>query len=139
MDGEKKRVLVVDDDADIQQVVKILLRRAGLDIVSAETARAAQTILGAGPPPDLVILDLMMPEVSGLDFLRQMRADGSFKHLPVLVLSALIESDDIREALTAGADRYLTKPYIANNLVSIVQEMIRAGRIPPKTGTLSLS
>ena len=123
-----KRVLVVDDDVEIQQLVRILLRRAGIDAILADGAVAAARILKLQPLPDLMILDLMMPEVSGIDFLKQIRAKETLCDLPVLVLSALIETEDIRGALSAGADRYLTKPYIANNLVTIVEEMMRHGR-----------
>jgi two-component system, OmpR family, phosphate regulon response regulator PhoB len=123
-----KRVLVVDDDAEILQLVRVLLRRIGLETILADGAASAAHILKTQPRPDLMILDLMMPGVSGVEFLRQMRSKAAFDDLPVLVLSALIESDDIRSALGAGADRYLTKPYIANNLVSIVQEMLKSGR-----------
>lgn len=78
--------------------------------------------------PQLLILDLMLPDISGLEFLRQLRSKRAFDDLPVLVLSALIESENIREALNSGADRYLTKPYIANNLVVIAQDMLKTGR-----------
>ncbi len=70
----------------------------------------------------------MLPDVSGIEFLRQMRAKSEYDDVPVLVLSALIDPEKIRAALDAGADRYLTKPYIANNLLTVVQDMLRTGR-----------
>ena len=94
----------------------------------AENATDAAQELRSGSLPDLVILDMMLPDVSGVEFLRQMRAKSTYDQLPVLILSALIDPERIRAALDAGADRYLTKPYIANNLLTVVQDMLRTGR-----------
>jgi two-component system, OmpR family, phosphate regulon response regulator PhoB len=126
--SERKRVLIVDDDPEIQMLVEHLLKRLGLETVVAGSATEAARILRDTTLPDLMILDMMLPEVSGVEFLRQMRMKDMFQTLPVLVLSSLSEQEQIREALDAGADRYLTKPYIGNNLVSIAQEMLRSGR-----------
>lgn len=128
MDSESKRVLIVDDDPDIQQLIRLLLARIGVSATAAGTATEAARLLRIPPLPDLIVLDLMLPEVSGMEFLRQMRAKALFDELPVLVLSALVDSEHIREALDAGADRYLTKPYIASNLTTIVLDMLRTGR-----------
>lgn len=128
MNSESKRVLIVDDDPDIQQLIRLLLARIGVDATTAGSAMEAARILRTPPLPDLMILDLMLPEINGTDFLRQMRAKELFDDLPVMVLSALIDSEHIREALDAGADRYLTKPYIASNLTTIVLDMLRTGR-----------
>lgn len=126
--ASKKRVLVVDDDPELLQLVRVLLSRINAEAITTDNANTAATLLRGGPPPDLLILDLMLPEVSGIEFLRQLRADPVYNKLPVLVLSALVDPDRIRAALDAGADRYLTKPYIANNLVTVVQEILRTGR-----------
>jgi DNA-binding response OmpR family regulator len=124
----KKRVLVVDDDQELLNLIRVLLSRLGVDVTTAQTAAAAAQLLKNPPLPDLLILDLMLPDVSGVDLLKQMRTKSMFDSLPVLVLSALIDPSQIREALDAGADRYLTKPYIANNLISVAGEMLRTGR-----------
>jgi DNA-binding response OmpR family regulator len=126
--SESKRVLIVDDDPDIQQLIRLLLARIGVDSMTAGTATEAARLLRTPPLPDLIILDLMLPEINGVEFLRQMRAKSLFEDVPVMVLSALIDSEHIREALDAGADRYLTKPYIASNLTTIVLDMLRTGR-----------
>lgn len=124
----KKRILVVDDDEALQKLVQVLLERAGMEAIPAMTAAQAAQILRAKPLPDLVLLDMMLPDVSGLELLRQMRTKDVFDDLPVLILSALADPNQIREGLAAGADRYLTKPYLANNLISTVQEILRTGR-----------
>ncbi|MCS7070767.1 MAG: response regulator [Anaerolinea sp.] len=125
---EKRRVLAVDDDPELLQLVIALLKRINIETIGAENAVQAAQILRQPPLPDLLILDLMLPDISGIDFLKQMRARPIFDNLPVLVLSALAEPQEIRAALDAGADRYLTKPYLATNLLSVVQEVLRTGR-----------
>lgn len=128
MSVRSKRVLIVDDDIELLQLVCFLLDRINVETTTAKNAADAAKILREPPLPDLLILDLMLPGISGMEFLRQMRARSVFDQLPVLVLSALIDPNQIREALDSGADRYLTKPYIANNLLTVVQEMLRTGR-----------
>mgnify|MGYP001241908199 CR=1 FL=1 len=125
---EKPRVLVVDDDPALQKLVATLLQRAGMDSIGALTASSAAEVLKQRPLPNVIVLDMMLPDTSGVEFLRQMRTKEMFDALPVVVLSALADPDQIREALNAGADRYLTKPYIVNNLISTVQDLVRNGR-----------
>ena len=129
MSADKKRVLVVDDDPELLRLVEVLLRRTGVDVLTAEDAHAARTTLEAQPSlPDLMILDIMLPDISGIDFLRQMRKERNYDGLPVLILSALIDPEQMRVALDAGADRYMTKPYVAKTLLSVTQEMLHGGR-----------
>ncbi len=125
---EKSRVLVVDDDPGLHKLVVILLQRAGMEPISAMNATEAAQKLRERPLPDVIVLDLMLPDVSGIDFLKQMREKKVFENLPVVILSALADPDQIREGLQSGADRYLTKPYLANNLVSTLQEVLKSGR-----------
>lgn len=126
---KKHLVLVVDDDDALQKLVVTLLQRANFDTVSAMNASEAAAVLRKHPLPDAVLLDLMLPEVSGIEFLKQMRSKIAFDNLPVVILSALADPEQIREGLEAGADRYLTKPYLANNLVKTIQDVIRMGRV----------
>jgi two-component system phosphate regulon response regulator PhoB len=122
-------ILVVDDDPGVLKLVETLLTRAGMQPILAENALKAAQALKSKPLPQVMVLDLMLPDVSGIDFLKQMRAKPNFDDLPVLILSALADPAQIREGLSAGADRYLTKPYLANNLISTLQEMLRTGRV----------
>lgn len=119
---------MVDDDPSLQKLVTVLLKRADMEPISAMTAGEAAQILRQKPLPHLVLLDLMLPEVSGIDFLKQMRSKTYFDDLPVIILSALADPNQIRDGLAAGADRYLTKPYLANNLIRTIQEVLRDGR-----------
>lgn len=124
----KPRVLVVDDDKGLQTLVATLLQRAEMEPIVVGTATDAANELRQRPLPDVVLLDLMLPDVSGIQFLRQIRDNHDYDTLPVVILSALADPDQIREGLQAGADRYLTKPYLTNNLVTTLQEVLRMGR-----------
>jgi len=126
----KLRILVVDDDPALQKLVVTLLQRADFEPISATTATEAAQVLKSPQLPDLVVLDLMLPEISGIEFLKQIRSKRVFDQLPVIILSALADPAQIREGLAAGADRYLTKPYLANNLIKTINEVIKAGRKP---------
>ena len=121
------RILLVEDDPSTAQAITTMLRKETWIIDSTDLGEDGLD-LGKIYDYDLIILDLMLPEINGVEFLRQMRAKSLFDDVPVMVLSALIDSEHIREALDAGADRYLTKPYIASNLTTIVLDMLRTGR-----------
>ncbi|MDX1991117.1 MAG: response regulator [bacterium] len=124
----KPRILVIDDDPALQKLVSTLLERSGMSVMTATNATEAAQILKARPLPDAIVLDLMLPDISGIEFLRQMRQREAYQELPVLILSALADPEKIREGLSVGADRYLTKPYLGNNLVPTMQDLLRTGR-----------
>ncbi len=120
-------ILVVDDEAEIRKLVENLLGRVGLETLLAANVAEARQFL-AEHKPELIVLDLMMPEVSGIDFLKELRSDNQYDDLPVVILSALVDPLQIREGLDAGADRYLTKPYLSKNLIQTVQDILKRGR-----------
>ncbi len=122
-------ILVVDDDDSVLKLAEAILKRVGMQTVLAKNASEAASVLKGRQIPDLMVLDLMLPDVSGLEFLRQVRAKTNFDQLPVLILSAMADPDRIREGLSTGADRYLTKPYLSNNLAPTIQDMLRTGRV----------
>jgi DNA-binding response OmpR family regulator len=124
----KKRVLVVEDEPDIHEMVRILLERSGFEVVPTMNVEAAAEVLRIRPLPDVVLLDLMLPGIGGLELLRQMREKTYFDELPVIIVSALADPVKIKAGLDAGADRYLTKPGIPHNLVKTVQDVLRTGR-----------
>ena len=129
LDSEHKpRILVVDDDNSLLKLITVLLERAEMEPILAESAQQAAQILRNPPLPDVMLLDVMLPEISGIDFLKQMREKELFDKLPVIILSALADPDTIRDGLAAGADRYLTKPYLAKNLVKTLEEVLKTGR-----------
>jgi DNA-binding response OmpR family regulator len=123
------RVLIVDDDPDLQKLVSLLLQRSNMESISAAGPHAANQILQSQPLPDIMLLDLMMPEMNGVDFLKLVRTRSEYDSLPVIILSALADPLQIREGLNSGADRYLTKPYLTKNLVQTIHEVLKVGRV----------
>src|SRR5215212_4188512 len=120
------RVLVVDDDQDIRELVGHLLRRAGHDVVEAENGRAGLRALHASPP-DLVLLDVSMPELDGWQTLERIR---DLSDVPVLMLTARGDELERVRGLQAGADDYVVKPFGRQELLARVQALLRrsAGR-----------
>jgi DNA-binding response OmpR family regulator len=105
----EKTVLIIEDEEDAAELFAEMMRVSGFRVVKITSSAPAITTL-AGEKPDLVILDVMMPDISGLDVLRQMRLDPALAHIPVVVVSAKGTPSDIKTGMDAGAFTYLTKP-----------------------------
>ncbi|SHL39861.1 DNA-binding response regulator, OmpR family, contains REC and winged-helix (wHTH) domain [Streptomyces yunnanensis] len=129
--GEVKRVLVVDDDPTVSEVVAGYLDRAGFAvemIADGPTAVARAT----AQPPDLVVLDLMLPGMDGLEVCRRIREQGP---LPVIMLTARGDEEDRILGLEFGADDYVTKPFSPRELVLRVQSVLRRAGVPTTART----
>ena len=124
------RVLVADDDADIRFILRANLEAEGMAVDEASDGAQALA-LAAGLRPDVLILDVMMPERDGLDVLAALRADPDTADMPVLVLSAKAGDGDIWEGWRAGADIYLTKPFDVDLVVKHVRALA-GGRDGPE-------
>lgn len=122
-------VVVVDDDMELLKLIALLLRRIGAESHTFFDGHQALRHLDQHVP-NLIILDLMMPEIDGLEVLRRVRAQSRFDRVPILVLSAKADSQTIRTGLELGADGYITKPYIANTLIDRVRLLLSQGRTP---------
>jgi two-component system, OmpR family, KDP operon response regulator KdpE len=121
------RVLVVDDERQILRALKVILREAGYDVVEATTIEEALD-RAAVRPPDAAIVDLMLPDGSGVELCRHLR---EWSTMPILVLSAVGEEEAKVEALEAGADDYVTKPFGTRELVArLAAALRRAGEAP---------
>lgn len=116
---EDRTILVVDDDADIRMVLRTNLEEEGFAVREADGGAAAIESI-KGDPPDLVILDVMMPEVDGYDVLGDIRSKPEFEELPVVLLTARRQESDVWEGWSSGADYYMTKPFKMNELVRFV-------------------
>jgi two-component system phosphate regulon response regulator PhoB len=116
------KVLVVEDDLDIQDLVVALLSRAGYDVVVRDNGDAGLAA-AMSHLPDLVILDWMMPGLSGVEVCRAIRADPRTKNVAVLMLTSKAQEGDIDQAFTAGADDYMVKPFRGRELVSRVRAL----------------
>ena len=123
-----RRILVVDDDRDIRKLVAELLRRAGHDVREAENGRAGLRALHASPP-DLVLLDVSMPDLDGWQTLERIR---DLTDVPVLMLTARGDELERVRGLQAGADDYVTKPFGRQELVARVQALLRRAERRPE-------
>ena len=133
------KIVIVDDDHELLKLMALLLRRIGAQSQTFYDGRTAMQYLNM-ELPDLIILDLMLPDISGMDILSQIRAQERFDQVPVLILSAKADPGSIREGLANGADGYVTKPYIANSLIDRVRLLLKSGRstpVPPHTDELT--
>lgn len=121
------RILVIDDDVELLQMVRLILERAGFEVITSPDG-ADEIEKTRQLRPDLVILDLMMPEVDGFQVLQALRADPVVSDTPVLVLTARAQPVDREAALAARADDYLAKPISQKELVDRVQELLNRRR-----------
>ena len=119
-----KRVLVIEDDKDIIELVKYNLEKDGFQ-VAASVDGATGLAQVRKTPPDLLILDLMLPKLSGLEICKEVRKDVSLNRLPVLILTAKGEEADRVVGLELGADDYVTKPFSPRELVARVKALLR--------------
>ncbi|MEP7289983.1 MAG: response regulator [Chloroflexota bacterium] len=124
----KPMVLIVDDDEELLKLVALLLRRINIESVSCKNGASAIDQITNGDPMDMVILDLMLPDMHGYDVLRHIRTLSQMDGVPVLVLSAKADPTTIRMCLDNGADGYVTKPYLANTLISRVQTLLEPAK-----------
>ena len=104
-----RTVLIIEDEADAAELFAEMMRVSGFHVLKTTNSAPALSMMSANKP-DVVILDIMMPETSGLDILRQMRRDPALAGVPVVVVSAKSMPADIKNGMEAGASTYLTKP-----------------------------
>jgi two-component system, OmpR family, alkaline phosphatase synthesis response regulator PhoP len=116
------RVLVVDDDPNVRHLVVAYLEREGYEVREAADGPAALQAAETGEPPDLVVMDLMLPGMSGLQVSRKLNAR---QDVPILMLTARGEEDDVLRGFEAGADDYLVKPFSPRVLVARVRAILR--------------
>ena len=118
------RILVVDDVADNVEILRMRLSALGYDVDEANDGEQALAKVAADPP-DLVLLDIMMPKIDGLEVVRRMKADKSLPFIPVILVTAKATPKDVVTGLDAGGDDYLTKPIDHGALVARVRAMLR--------------
>ncbi len=121
------RLLVVDDEPNIRELLSASLRFAGFDVSAADTGAAALRMAGE-QRPDLVVLDVMLPDMDGFDVVRRLRAGGH--HVPVLFLTARDAVEDKVAGLTAGGDDYVTKPFSLDEVIARISAVLRRRGAP---------
>lgn len=133
MKKQKEKILVVDDDAAIQQMLDVRLRMAGYEVVVVGDGRSALDCFERDRPA-LIVLDVMLPQLNGCEVCRQLRQQSD---VPVIMLSALSEIKDRIEGLEAGADDYLVKPFSPRELEARIESILRRLREVSTTRSLS--
>ena len=117
------KILVVDDEPTIVRLMEFILARQGHEmIVAVNGEEALQKI--AAHQPDLVLLDIMMPRIDGYEVAQRVRADPKTASLPIIMLSAKAQDEDIRRGVEVGVDEYVTKPFTPDHLVQVVSEYL---------------
>lgn len=126
IDGEKVRALVVDDEASITQLISMALRYEGWDVETASTGQEALEKMRTFAP-DVVVLDIMLPDFDGMQLLSRIRSTGDM--CPVLFLTALDSVEDRVSGLTAGGDDYVVKPFSLEELIARLRGLVRRSQI----------
>ena len=121
-----KHILIVEDEQPIREMVMFALASAGYEAHEAADARQAQTVI-AERLPDLLLLDWMLPGISGIDFARRLKKDDLTRELPIIMLTARAEEADKVQGLESGADDYITKPFSPRELVARIRAVLRRG------------
>jgi DNA-binding response OmpR family regulator len=119
------RILIVDDEPNIVISLEFLMKREGYEVAIAPDGGAALAAPAAAPP-DLVILDVMLPKLNGFDVCRRMRADPRWRAIKVLMLTAKGRDSEVQKGLGLGADLYVTKPFSTKDLVVQVRQLLAA-------------
>jgi len=120
-----KKILVIEDEEDLNQTLSFNLENEGYKVTSALKGSEALEILENAPPPDLVILDLMLPDMPGLDICRHIRSKDNLKNISVIIVTAKGEEVDRVVGFELGADDYIVKPYSVRELMLRIQAQLR--------------
>lgn len=124
------RILVAEDERDIRELIAFTLRFAGFDVMLATNGAEAVELAEANPP-DLVILDVRMPKMSGYEACRRLKENPRTSSVPVVFLSAKGQDSEIQQGLASGADEYILKPFAPDELIQQVRDILnRASRNP---------
>jgi len=123
MTSPQKTVIIVEDEPDAAEMFAEMMRVSGYRVVKISSSTPAIGIIST-EKPDVVILDVMMPDISGLEVLRFMRREPELKNIPVILVSAKSMPSDIKVGMDAGASRYLTKPVSFLDLKEAVEEIV---------------
>jgi len=118
-----KKVLIVDDELNIVAALEFLLQKSGYEVMAAQNGDEALKRVESFAP-DLVLLDVMMPRISGYEVCRRMRERPEWKHIKIIMLSAKGREAEVSKGVSLGADLYVTKPFSNNELVGKIGELL---------------
>jgi CheY-like chemotaxis protein len=123
MNTKNKKILIVDDEADILTTFSNRLRLSGYQVVTASEGREALEKVDF-EKPDLILLDLMMPGIDGFSVLETLKSDPKRKRIPVIITSVKFHRDSIDKAAGLGADDYLSKPFVSSDLLRKIEKLL---------------
>jgi DNA-binding response OmpR family regulator len=123
VNNDQQVVLAADDDEDILELITFRLERSGYTVVQARDGEEAWNLAQA-QPPDLAVLDVMMPKLDGFELTRRMRAKPETERVPIILLTARAQDADVQQGFDAGADDYLRKPFSPQELRARVQAIL---------------
>ena len=119
----KKKILIVEDEESLLKLESILLTSRGYEVKGVADGRAALDALAA-MKPDLVLLDIMLPEMDGFEVSRQIKGDEATRHIPVIMLTAKKSREDMVKGEEVGADWYITKPFMSAMVIETIQRFL---------------
>ena len=128
MEFEKNRILIIEDESDIGELLEYNLQKEGYDTILANNGESGLQI-AKKEKPNLLILDLMLPGIDGLDVCRLIKSDSDIKDISIVMLTALGQEEDIVKGLESGADDYITKPFSFKVLIARIQSVLRRGQV----------
>ena len=123
--AEKLTLFLAEDEEGTAILLKFLLARVGYTVVHAADGQQAQTMIDQMSPPALVLLDIMLPYLNGLQLLAHIRQKAEWQHVPIIMLTADSNERDIQQALAAGANDYMVKPFNPRELIARLQRFIK--------------
>jgi len=121
---DKKRILIVDDEKDIVEPIQFRLEVEGFECLVANDGEEA-LLKAKRENPDLILLDIMLPKINGYKISRLLKFDESYKHIPIIMLTARAQKTDIELGEKTGADEYVTKPFEMDELVGLVKKYLK--------------
>lgn len=119
----RKKILLADDEEDVRTIVKMFLEGEGYEVVTAFDGLEALS-LAETEAPDVILLDVMMPVMSGIEVTRRLKANTDTCQIPVIMLSAASQTDSIKQGIAAGARDYVVKPFQPSKLHEIIQRVL---------------
>ncbi len=124
-----KNILIIEDEQPIREMIAFALENTGFDLQEAADARQAQAAI-ADALPDLILLDWMLPGISGIDYARRLKKEELTRDIPIIMLTARTAEEDKVQGLESGADDYVTKPFSPRELVARIRAVLRRGSPP---------
>ncbi len=120
---EKKKILVVDDELDVQNILLFRLEINGYLVIAASDGEEGLERIRKDNP-SLVLLDLMLPKINGFEVCRMLKFDDKYKNMPIIILSALDKEEDRKKAMESGADAYFLKPFDLEELLTKIKSLL---------------